>query len=229
MGRGPDGDLESFEVLSTGGAPRDAIDVTPSPRHPEDKALVMAVLAGLPEARATFVERMRAVARMLASQNRRLSRPLQDAELADVVQETLLQVWRKLPTYRGDASLETWAWRFSSLELASARRKRARGAERQAGEVTDEVAGAAEEPPPLDDELAGLLRHLSPREADVVRLVHVHELGLRDVAERLGISVSSVKTHYYRGLDKLRAVIESRRAAELDAREGRGDLWRSAR
>lgn len=197
--------------------------LNPLPRHPEDRLLINDVLAGRPAARAAFVERMRVVGRMLAARNRRLAHPLQEAELADVVQETLLQVWRKLPTYRGDASLETWAWRFSSLELASARRKRARTSARLAGEVVDDVASEPDdEPAPLDDELAALLKHLSPREAAVVRLVHVDTLGLREAAERLGISVSSVKTHYYRALEKLRAVIDSRSAAaRLGQRESR--------
>jgi RNA polymerase sigma-70 factor (ECF subfamily) len=209
--------------LSTNSASGDATTVnppahTPDGKHAEDKALVMDVLAGKPAARSAFVERMRVVPRVLAARNRRLGRPLQEAELADLVQETLLHLWRKLASYRGDASLETWAYSFSSLELSNALRKRAGSRRREdAGAVPEPFV---EDPAPPDDELAGLLRHLSPREADAVRLVHVDSLGLREVADRLEISVSSVKTHYYRGLEKLRAVIEAEREVHVRERKG---------
>lgn len=43
---------------------------------------------------------------------------------------------------------------------------------------------------------------LTPREADVVRLVGLG-LGNRDIAERLGVSVTTVRTHLNRVYDKL--------------------------
>ena len=189
----------------------------------------MDVLEGQPAARRAFVERMRVVGRLLTARNRRMGQPFQDSELADLTQETLLQVWRKLSTYRGEASLETWVYRFSSLEFASALRRRGRQPQRiedvEAAEPVqvergDEVPEGID--PPFDQQLGQLLRHLSRREAEVVRLVHVDTLGLREVAERLGISVSSVKTHYYRGLDKLRQVLESRSSKERSSGEGGG-------
>ena len=51
------------------------------------------------------------------------------------------------------------------------------------------------------------LKHLAPREADVVRLRHVEDLSFQETGEVLGISASSAKTHYYRALEKLRDIL----------------------
>ena len=56
----------------------------------------------------------------------------------------------------------------------------------------------------IDEETAKLLEQLAPREREVVHLRHFEDLSLPEIALRLGLSVSSVKTHYYRGLTKLR-------------------------
>lgn len=210
-----------------GGRGADASPVNPSASDSQDKALVTSVLSGQPEAHREFVERMRVVGRILAARNRRMGMPLSDDELADLAQETLLQIWRKLPTYRGDAALETWAYRFCALEFANHLRRRARSPRLlEDARAAVEPAPAAEREPGVDfaGDMAGLLKHLAPREAQVVELVHVDMLGFREASEALAISVSSAKTHYYRALEKLRSVLD----AERGLREREDRMRRSA-
>lgn len=198
---------------------------TPSvqePKHRKDQSFVADVLRGDPDARRAFGERMRVVGRILAVQNERMGRPLVDDELGEVAQQALLAVWRKLGTFEGRASLETWVYKFCHLELVSYLRKRSREPariedlppENRAQERTSEAS--AEEEPLL---LERLLKHLSPREAQVARLAHVAELSFQETADALSLSVSSVKTHYYRGLEKLRVVLETEREAQLRREE----------
>jgi RNA polymerase sigma factor (sigma-70 family) len=47
------------------------------------------------------------------------------------------------------------------------------------------------------------LRDIAPRQRDCLVLRYFHELGIDDIAETLGISRNSVKTHLRRGLDAL--------------------------
>jgi len=154
---------------------------------------------------------MRVVGRLLAARNARLGRPLRDDELEDLTQETLLLVWRKLEGFAGRASLETWVYRFCYLELMNWLRKKSR-LPRPLSELSDDshaepVAPAAAEPGE-DVGLESILRHLAPREAEVIRLRHVEQCTPNEICELLAISLSSVKTHYYRGLEKLRSVLK---------------------
>jgi RNA polymerase sigma factor (sigma-70 family) len=78
------------------------------------------------------------------------------------------------------------------------------------------------EQPAEESALDGLLKHLTSREAQIARLVHAEQLTFHEAAEALSISVSSVKTHYYRGLEKLRSVLTPQDEA-LDRRQHKAD------
>ncbi len=176
--------------------------------HARDLELVRGVLEGRRAAVRAFSERMRCVGRILAARNRRLGSPLAADELEDVAQETALLIWKKLATYEGRAALETWVFRFCAFEHTSALRRRSRQPI-SAGEPP-EVAVEAEPTKGADTEsFDALMRHLSPREAEVTRLRHVDQLSYQEIAEALRITPSSAKTHHARGLEKLRAVLET--------------------
>jgi len=182
----------------------------PASDHRRDLALVEQVLNGETAAREAFLERMKCVGRILSVRNARMGRPLNDDELADVTQETLLQIWRKLETYSGRASIETWVYGFCSLEILSYLRKRARmpSTLEDVPEPVDESEPAEASDPAT--QAAGIerwVRHLARREAEVVRLHHVDQLDYEEIGELLAISKSSVKTHYYRALEKLRTLL----------------------
>ncbi len=199
-----------------------ADDTADGSRYQHDLALVRSVLVGDPRARERFAARMDFVGRLLAVLNRRRSRPLKDDELADLAQETLLVVWRKLPGFEGRSTLETWIFRITSLEFLAALRVRARRPRLEGIAEVVPVPAAQHEPDPVVEATAGdeppplrrFLAHLSEREAEVVRLRHLETQSFREIADGLGISPSSAKTHYYRGLEKLRALLLSRSAEE---------------
>ena len=51
---------------------------------------------------------------------------------------------------------------------------------------------------------------LGPPGSDIVRLKHFEDESFSDIARRLEMPLGSVKTHYYRALEKLRLVLEAR-------------------
>ena len=200
-----------------------------SPAHPDDLRLAAEALAGAPEARARIAERLACVHGILAARNAAFGRQLAKDELEDLAQDTLAVLWKKLPSFAGRASLETWCWRFCTLELMNALRKKSRRprtwtdlelepgeraspadlAQSPAGSPSGEHGSASDAGAELGATLK-LLRHLSAREAQVIRLRHVDQLATMDeIAAALGISASSVKTHYYRGLEKLRTLLKT--------------------
>ncbi len=63
--------------------------------------------------------------------------------------------------------------------------------------------------PWIEPRLPAALKELSPRQREVVVLVHAFEYTLSDVAELIGLSRSTVQNHLERGLTKLRHHLEA--------------------
>lgn len=169
----------------------------------QDRELVQRVLAGDPSAGREFAARMAVVGRILAARNADYGRPLGHEDLADLTQDTLLAIWRRLPEYEGRARLESWVYRFCALELLTALRRRGERSLPASDHALEPVDGRGSLATG-EVELSDYLRLLAAREAEVVRLRHVEELEFAEIAEVLAISPSSAKTHYYRALEKLR-------------------------
>jgi len=147
------------------------------------------------------------VGRVLVARNNRQGRPLGNADLEDLTQDVLVIVWRKLVDYRGEAPLGAWVYGICSLEYFNAQRRF--GRDRRVSSLEQEtVQPEAPSGGSQDEDLGHLLKHLSAREAEVVRLRHIDCLQLKEVGSALGISTSSAKTHYYRALSKLRELIQ---------------------
>lgn len=140
-------------------------------------------------------------------------RILRDTELAeDAVQQTLLQIWRQLPTLRDPDRFEAWTYRL----LVNASYRESRREQRWSANLRlmrveaghDDHAGELAN----RDELERGFRRLTPEHRAVVVLHHYRGLSLTEVASVLGIPAGTVysRLHYaYRGL---------RGALEADAR-----------
>jgi len=61
--------------------------------------------------------------------------------------------------------------------------------------------------PWVEPGLGAALLSLSARQRQVVMLIEGYEFTFREAAELLGVSISSVQTHYERGLDRLRTAL----------------------
>lgn len=180
---------------------------------PADLTLVRGALAGRGDAVRAFLERMRCVPRMIAGHNAKLGRPLSGEAVEDVIQESLVAIWRRLERFDGRAALETWAYPFCYFEFM--RRLRV---ERGLPKLLDDgVEGSSFEPAapeqPALIELEPLLEALEALDAGqalVVRLKHFEDLTFEGIAQRLAISPNTAKTRYYAGLDKLRGRLGKR-------------------
>jgi RNA polymerase sigma-70 factor, ECF subfamily len=137
---------------------------------------------------------------------------LRDAgEAEDVTQEVFLEVYRKAHQYdarRG--SVRVWLLQYAyhrALRRKAALRRRAA----YGGEPLDEreraPRGLWRDLTPEEGRLvirAGLAR-LPEKQRATLELACFEELTLRDVAERLGVSIGCTRHYYYRGLARLQA------------------------
>jgi len=184
-----------------------------SPLEPylDDWRLAQAVAQGRGDSLERFIERMKCVPRILAAKNSRMGSPLDDGELSDLTQDVLTILWRKLATFEGHATLETWAYQFCVRELMNAvRRKRklpAREADRGEGEIP-EPEGRPESAPLTFDDLHSSLDRLPDDEAQTVRMKHFSGLTFDEIAARVHQSPNTIKTRYYRALERLRGMLK---------------------
>ncbi len=144
------------------------------------------------------------------SMARRMVRNDVDAE--DVTQDVLLQVVRKLPTFRGEAALPTWLHRITVNAALSHRRKRAVREERRDRTALD-PARAPERRRGPEEQLVGretrqlidrAVAGLSPDHRAVFLLADVEGLPNAVIAGRLGLSLPAVKSRLHRARQELR-------------------------
>jgi RNA polymerase sigma-70 factor (ECF subfamily) len=179
-------------------------------RGAQDLELVRRALAGQRAAVDGLLVRLRNVPRILAALNIRIGWPLQPDELADVGQDAVVLVWRKLDTFNGRSSLETWFYAIARNEFMNALRSKNRRGGEQESEPVEPRTG---EPPPSDPDLEQVhvgIERLPPAEAEMVRLHHFDGLELEEAAARLGLPPSTAKSRYYRGIDRLQIFLRGR-------------------
>lgn len=145
--------------------------------------------------------------RLLASIDEKVGAHLTADELADLAQDTLTAVWRKLETFAGRSRLETWAYRFCFHELMNHVRAKHRGARAlgERHELDEQIPVLPLPALALEvEEIERQLHELGPPDAVVIRLKHYQELTFDQIGRSLGMSPSTIKTYYYRGLSRLR-------------------------
>jgi RNA polymerase sigma-70 factor (ECF subfamily) len=153
---------------------------------------------------------------------RQLARyPVSDDDRLDLVQSTLLQVVRRIRSFRGDSSFTTWLFRVTANEalmlMRSQRRQRARLVEGldledlstlptvRSNSMDDDAASLAER----EAHIRSALGELPDDYRDVV-VAHYHEdLGLQEIAEKFMVSESAVRSRLHRARVRLRAILNA--------------------
>lgn len=144
----------------------------------------------------------------LRTRNARLGHPLSDQDIPDVAQDVLVIIWRRLDSFAGRATLESWACAIASLEMMNAVRRRRRARTRERSLAAGDLDSAAAEPETdeaLDVErLAHVVQQLSEDDSQVLSLKHSEGLSFPALGRELGLSTSGAKNRYYRILERLR-------------------------
>jgi RNA polymerase sigma-70 factor, ECF subfamily len=159
--------------------------------------------------------------------------PVADEDRRDLLQATLMQVVRRLGSFRGDSSFSTWLFRVTANEALMMMRSQRRHRTRLVEGLDFEELGAL--PASNDAELASrgdvgaannerdarvrnALAELPDDYRDVV-VAHYHlDLGLQEIADRFDLSESAVRSRLHRARSRLRAILEGTPLA-VEARE----------
>lgn len=138
-----------------------------------------------------------------------------DADAEDVTQDVLLQVVRKLDTFRGEAALPTWLHRVTVNAALAHRRKRAAQDEHRVRDPLENFLEDGHHQQPirpwsvgpeqqaLDHETRDLIEQAITRLPEIYRdvyvLADVEGLTNAEIGDMLGLSVSAVKSRLHRG------------------------------
>lgn len=126
----------------------------------------------------------------------------------DVLQETLVRIYRKLRWLDDPALFRPWAYRIASREAFRFLARRQKTQARDADEaLLDDVPGPAPDPPAPGD-LERLIEHASPASRAVLLLHYQDDLTIDEIAAVLGIPAGTVKSRLAYGLQRLRQATE---------------------
>src|SRR3954466_13884249 len=132
-----------------------------------------------------------------------------DADLAaDVAQEVWIQIFRALPSYRGDAQFSTWAHRIAVNRTLNALRKTRRLSTIET-EVTEDPASVEpdHERSFVAESIDEAAAKLSPGARAVFMLHDVEGYTHEEIAVELGITTGGSKSQLFKARAKLRTLL----------------------
>ena len=145
-----------------------------------------------------------------------------DEEAKDATQETFLSAYRNLSKFRGEAKFSSWIYRIALNICHTKLRSRPKGSislEEQRETSGFEIAAETDD---LSDNIQQeqIARHvrralqgLPPEMRQVIVMKEYEGLKFSEIADILGIPISTVKTRMYTGLSELRKRLQHLREA----------------
>lgn len=139
-----------------------------------------------------------------------------DEEMAkDTLQTVYLKVYEGKARFLRKSTLKSWLFSVIRNTAIDLLKRNGRGHV----ELSSDHNQIADEHPPADFErerlLKKILNGLSDQQHAVLTLAFYHDLTLEEVAEALGISIGSARTHYERGKENFRKYLAEHKNLEL--------------
>jgi len=151
----------------------------------------------------------------------RLQRPLfgylmklvRDREMVeDVLNETLMEVWRQAARFEGRSSVNTWVFSIAHHRAVSKLRKK------RETSLDEEQAAAIEDEGPTPDKkaessdmsrlLAKLMEQLSFEHREILHLAYYQEFSVQEIADALDLPPNTVKTRMFYARQRLKVLLE---------------------
>lgn len=131
----------------------------------------------------------------------------------DAAQESFVRIHHALGSFRGDAQFGTWLYRIVmnvALNHVSRKKKKVEREVRMPEQLA--LVMAADTPqqvaPDMRQHVERALHQLPTLQRSVVILRHLNGLSTKQVSGILQCSEGTVKTHLYRGLRKMRSLLD---------------------
>jgi RNA polymerase sigma-70 factor (ECF subfamily) len=183
---------------------------------PDDRHLISESLAGRTASFGVLV--LRYQDRLYHVANRVLDNP---DDALDVVQDTFVNAYLSLASFKGDAEFFTWLYRIAFNTAISAKRRKRSAVSLDAGtgkdgnigidpedRAADVAPGAAMERSEDERLLAEAVAKLSPEHRAVLLMKDIDGLKYEDIAEVMGVPIGTVRSRLHRARVDLRNLLE---------------------
>lgn len=160
--------------------------------------------------RAAFAELYRRLQRPLFGYLMKLVREREMVE--DVLNETMLEVWRQAARFEGRSSVNTWVFSIAHHRAVSRLRKKRESA------LDEEQAAAIEDDAPTPDQraessdvsrlLGRLMEKLSFEHREILHLAYYQEFSVQEIADALDLPPNTVKTRMFYARQRLKTLLE---------------------
>lgn len=148
---------------------------------------------------------------------------LKDEEDArDVTQDAMLLAFRHRDSFRGDSRFTTWLYRIAATTALMHLRKRRRTPQMLSSSEHDELQNDPPSKAPSPEELSSSseavaqcernLGHMGEKYGNIFRMRFLEGYTESEIAEQLGLNVSTVKTRAYRARSYLRRQLAGKAA-----------------
>lgn len=130
----------------------------------------------------------------------------------DILQEVFVKVWKALPGFRGDSSVNTWLWRIATNEALSFLRKQKVRAALRFSSLDAEAERVLDSDPWFDGDeaqrrLAVAISKLPGKQRAVFCMRYFEELPYEEISEITGTSVGALKASYHQAAEKIKASV----------------------
>lgn len=202
--------MESRDLAFGSASARLSVNTRSDSSERADTTALAAVAGGDRESRSAVALRSARYTEIAESWGRGLARVAAHysrsaSEREDLQQEITLAIWRALPSYRGEASLRTFAYRIAHNCAISHLRRRRRTTTVEAAEAVD-TAPSAERVLAREAERQRLLDAIAelPLGARQVLTLHLEGLSYAEIAAVVGITETNVSVRLTRARKALR-------------------------
>ena len=130
----------------------------------------------------------------------------------DVLNETMMEVWRQAARFEGRASVNTWVFSIAHHRAVSRLRKK------RETPLDEEQAAAIEDEAPTPDEnaisgdmsrlIGTLMEQLSFEHREILHLAYFQEFSVQEIAEALDLPANTVKTRMFYARQRLKVLLE---------------------
>ncbi len=130
----------------------------------------------------------------------------------DVLQNTMIKVWRSLPDFRSDSGLYTWIYRIATNEALTFLKQKKRKAFAPWVDVEQKMIHTLESDPWFNgDEIQLKLQQailkLPEKQRIVFNMKYFDEVKYEAMSEILGTSVGALKASYHHAVKKIKAML----------------------